>query len=401
MSGHHEEHGIDATKLPPELGRRLVTAGAALTGVGALGCLAAFVVDRQRFAFSYLTGFVWLVTIALGALFFVLIQHLTRAGWSVAARRHMEWITAVLPWCALLFLPVAAMAHGLYHHWMGESASRDALLKAKSGYLNPTFFFARAFVFFALWSLGARWFSRQSSAQDAGGDPAFTARMQVASAPSTAVFALTLTFAAFDWLMSLDPHWYSTIFGVYVFAGAVTSSLSALALITIALQRAGLLQRVSTVEHRHDIGKLLFGFTVFWAYIAFSQYFLIWYAGIPEETIFFKHRWIGGWRAVSLILCVGHFVVPFCVLMSRHAKRSALVLGSTSALLLAMHFVDLYWLVMPTLDVQGARFTWIDVVALALPLGVLSLVVAHKASRGPLFPVNDPRLAEATQLQNL
>jgi hypothetical protein len=224
--------------------------------------------------------------------------------------------------------------------------------------------------------------------------------MQRWSAPSILATGVTLTFAAFDWIMSLDAHWYSTIFGVYIFAGAFVSALALLALLTLLLESLGVYGPVSTVEHRHDLGKLLFGFTVFWAYIAFCQYFLIWYAGIPEETVFFLRRWTGSWKAVSLLLCFGHFAVPFVLLLSRHGKRSRWVLGLGALLLLKMHWVDLYWLIMPTLDHAGMHLTWIDVVGVLLPVAVLVAWLARRAAREPAYPVRDPRLPEAVRLEN-
>lgn len=400
MKSHGDAPAEDAKVLAPKVAQKLVSTGMALAIAGVVLSGAAAAVDTKRFAFSYLTGFTWVVTIALGALFFVIIQHLTRARWSAAARRHMEWMTGVLPVCAALFIPVAVFAHDIYHHWMGPEAAQDALLRAKSGYLNPTFFYVRAAVFLASWAGLALFFTKVSRKQDESADVGPTLKLRAFSAPATIVFALTISFAAFDWLMSIDPHWYSTIFGVYVFAGSATSSLAALALITIALQKAGLLRTVSNVERRHDIGKLLFGFVVFWAYIAFSQFLLIWYANIPEETLFFRHRWEGSWKVVSLLLLFGHFVVPFLVLLSRTAKRSPQILGAASVLMLVMHYVDLYWVVMPNLDHHGAHPSWIDLAGLLGPLGVGAWVLARQAAKSPLYPLNDPYLAEGARIDN-
>jgi len=404
MAHSSSEPRHDTTHLSPEQGKRLIGLAGAIVVVG-LG-LAAFgyFSDHERFAFSYLTGFAWVTTIGLGGLFFVILQHLTKAGWSVAARRHMEWVSMVLPVCALLFLPVIFFSHTLYHHWMGEQALSDALLQKKAAWLNPNFFYGRAGFYFLAWTFLVWYFAKNSLEQDRTGEARLTARMQIASAPATPVFALTLTFAGFDWLMSLDPHWYSTIYGVYVFAGSVTSSLSVLALVTIALQRSGLLQKVSTVEHQHDIGKLLFGFTIFWAYIAFSQFILIWYANIPEETIFYIDRWEGNWRMISLLLLVGHFILPFLYLLPRTVKRNPIALGAGAVLMLFMHYVDLYWLVMPTGDPHASlapATLLVDLGGLVLPIGVLLLVIALRAAKGPLFPIKDPRLAETYKAENL
>jgi hypothetical protein len=401
--GHHREPEPrpDGTLLPQDQVNSLKLVSTISLGIGAALAVLAFLVDSHRFAYSYLVGFLFTTTIGLGALFFVVLQHLTRAGWSVAARRHMEWLSGVLPVCALLFLPVAFLAHHPFHHWMGEEAANDALIKAKAAYLNVPFFFLRAVIYFAAWSGIAYWFAKLSHEQDDGKHPELTLRMQARSAPAMVVFALTLTFAGFDWIMSLDPHWYSTIFGVYIFSGSVTSSLAALSLITIALQREGMLQRVSTVEHRHDIGKLLFGFTVFWAYIAFSQYFLIWYANIPEETIFFVRRGQGLFRGVSTVLVLGHFVIPFIVLMSRHSKRSREVLGAVAVLMLLVHYVDMYWLVMPNFDQGHGGLSWIDLAGVVLPAAAGFFVLARKMINGPLYPTGDPRLAETVKAENL
>ncbi len=390
---------LDPPHLPAETAARLVRAGRVLAGAGVLAAGAAAAADTHRFAFSYLTGFSFVVTLALGALVFVMIQHLTRAGWSVAPRRQMEWLAGGLPVLALLFVPVALLSHDLYE-WLHPGAMADHVLHKKAAYLNAPFFFVRAAIYLGAWAFLSWFFTSRSRRQDETGDPQLTKSMQAFSGPAVPIFAVTITFAGFDWLMSLQPNWYSTIFGVYVFAGALASALAALALGTIALQRSGRVKSVSTVEHRHDIGKLLFGFTVFYAYISFSQYFLIWYANIPEETVFYSSRWVGSWKPLSLLLVLAHFVVPFLLLLSRRGKRSALVLGLAAGTLLVGHYVDMYWLVMPILDKQGMSPSWIDLAALLAPLGVLAWWVTERAAKDALYPMRDPRLHEAVQLEN-
>lgn len=390
---------LDPPRLSPDRARRLDRWGRILAGAGVVACIAAALADHRRFAFAYLVGFAFTVTLCLGALLFVILQHLTRAGWSVGPRRQMEWLASSLPVLAALFLPIAILAGRLYE-WLSPEAAHDHALQGKAAFLNAPFFFVRTAIYFGAWALLSRAFTRTSRRQDETGDPGITRRMQTWSAPSVLVFGVTLTFAAFDWLMSLQPHWYSTIFGVYIFAGAMTSSLAVLALLTIALQRSGLVKSVSTVEHRHDIGKLLFGFTVFYAYIAFSQYFLIWYANIPEETVFYARRWVGGWKALSLVLVFAQFVIPFVLLLSRAGKRSSLVLGIAAAILLVGHYVDVYWLVMPILDEATVHATWIDLAGLLGPAGVLAAWLARRAASDPLYPLRDPRLREAVRLEN-
>lgn len=401
MSGHHKRAPKGSGVLPADMrdSFKKISLGVAVVGVGL--CAAGAAVDVHRFAFSYLVGFYFVATIALGGLFFVILQHLVRAGWSVAARRHMEWISSALVPTILLFIPVAAMAGMIWHHWMGPEAADDALLVHKAPYLNKPFFYIRAVFYLGVWAGFATWFYRNSRLQDQTGDLKLSLKMRAFSAPAMLIYALTLTFAAFDWMMSLDPHWYSTIFGVYIFGGAVCSSLSVLALVTMKIRASGAIGDVSTIEHQHDIGKLLFGFVVFWAYIGFSQFMLIYYGNIPEETIWYTHRWEGSWKAVSLTLLFGHFIVPFLMLISRHAKRNNTIMAAGSILLLIMHYLDIYWLVMPTLDHHGAHFSWIDLGGLLGPLGVAMAFVAYRVLSDPAYPLKDPHLSETLKCENL
>lgn len=399
MKGPHAE----TTHMSPEAGRKLSAIAGGIAAVGIAGSVVGAIVDAHHFAFSYLVGFMYALTLALGALFFVMLQHLTKAGWSVAARRHLEFVAGAMPVMILLFIPVAVFASTLYWEWWpGAAVLKDALIAKKEAWLNHGFFFARAAFYLIAWSLLGWWFSKTSLEQDRSGDPKLTTRMQNMSAPMMIVFALTISFAAFDWVMSLQPHWYSTIFGVYVFSGAFLAALSLLALITLGFQRQGYFKRISTVEHRHDIGKLMFAFTVFWAYIAFSQFFLIWYANLPEETVFYERRWQNGWRPWSLLLVFAHFVVPFLFLLSRHVKRNMAGLTIGALILLFAHYVDLYFLIQPMRDHHGHfHFSWIDIAGFLAPVGVLLFVAARRAAKGPLYPLKDPRLAETVTLENL
>ena len=385
----------DAKHLPADKAKRLMTIGAVLAVVGLALAGAGAASDLKRFGFAWLTGFYFVLTIGLGGLMFVLIQHVTRAGWSVAARRQMEWLAGILPICLVLFIPVLALAAQIYHPWWDPTeAAKDEMVHGKHAWLNHSFFYIRVVVYFAIWAGLSTWFRARSRAQDESGDANETFKMQKWSAPSILLGALSLTFAGFDWLMSLDPRWYSTIFGVYIFAGSMVSSLGVLALLTLWFQTSGLYKKVSTVEHRYDIGKFLFGFTVFWAYIAFSQFFLIWYANIPEETIFYFHRWHGGWGWVSASIPIMHFVVPFIVLLSRTAKRTPILLATGAVILLVMHYVDMFWLVMPNFNHEEVPFNHTELGALLAPVGVLVAWIGYRASKDPLYPLRDPRLAE-------
>lgn len=390
-----------AKDLSPAGKRSIMTIGVIVAVIGvALAAAGLAVGGKAKFAPAYLVGFMWATTIGLGGLAFPLIWRVTKAGWPVAARRHMEWLSKFLYVAPLLFIPILLWSHDLYHHWMGPEAKDDPILVKKLGWLNETGFIVRAFIYLLSWALLAYMFRRFSFKQDQTGEKRLTIRAQYLSAPMILILAMTLTFAGFDWVMSLDPHWYSTIYGIYIFAGAAVTSLASVGLISVGLRSRGLMGKILTVEHQHDVGKLFFGFIVFWAYIAFSQYILIWYANIPEETVWYLHRWEHGWKPWSLLLLFGHFVGPFLFMLSRHAKRNNVPMVIGCATMLVMHFVDLYWLVMPTFN-EHFSFSWIDIAGLAGPAGILFFIVAQQIAKGPLYPVRDPRVAESMRMENI
>jgi hypothetical protein len=424
-------------------------------GVGALGmagAAAGFATDKTgRFAFSYLFGFECALTVALGMMFFVLTQHLTSAGWSVTVRRTAEFFSAGIAVMIILFIPVFLSRTTLFpwlspHHEGGEHAAvthttaatlqhpaaeehsppagaankavvehepaaqagadphevaEEKVMAGKKPYLNEGFFAGRAIFYLLAWAFLGWRLLKYSTDQDTTKDKTLTVAVQRFAPPATVVFALTLTFAGFDWIMSLDPSWFSTIFGVYIFAGCTVSALAALILVTMGLRHSGLLHKEINVEHFHDIGKLMFGFLVFWAYIGFAQFMLIWYAALPEETPFFHHRWDEGpWRYVSLALIVLHFVVPFFLVMSRNAKRKLALLAVGAAWILVMHFVDIYWLVMPNFGQADFAFHWMDVACLLGVGGIYLAAVFWHFTKHPLIPTGDPRLPRAIYFEN-
>lgn len=384
--------------------RRLPTIGWVLAVVGLGGSLAlglASEAARRQLWHSWLVGALFVLSIALGGLFFVLIHHSTQAGWSVVLRRISEDIMGTLPFLALLFLPLLLFGMGDLFRWSHAEAMHDPLLLHKRPYLNVKFFVIRNVLYFAVWSAMAFWFGRQSRLQDATGDHELTRRMRRWSAPGLILFALTVTFFAFDWLMSLEPEWYSTIFGVYFFAGSAMAFFAFLALVVIAARRAGLLAEVLTIEHQHDVGKLLLTFVAFWAYMAFSQFLLIWYANLPEETSFFAQRYAGSWLTAGAVLVFGHFLVPFFLLLSRAAKRNAKALAALSVWLLAMHLLDLYWLVMPKLHPVGIIPSLLDATALIGCCGVFLAAFGGALKRQALVPLRDPRLPESLTFENV
>ncbi len=377
---------------------------------------------------SYLTSFIFVLTLSLGALFFVLIQHLTRAGWSVVIRRLAEAVAANLTWLWILFVPVVyIMMTGngaILYDWADPTHLRhDPVLKAKSPFLNPEFWSIRAVVYFLIWGLAGYYFYRNSVKQDETGDVQFTHRLQRWAPIAVILYALTQTFASIDWIMSLEAHWFSTMFGVYFFAGSCCGFFALLCVMMYFTQRFGKLTNEISFEHYQDAGKLLFAFgVVFWAYIAFSQYMLIWYANIPEETGWYIARQLGAWKTVSIVLLAGHFVLPFLLLITKHTKRAKLILTLIALWMLLMHFVDVYWLVMPhvpadalanaqtyqeleqlTADSGSLGFAphLLDLTCLVGMLGVFIAITALRLRKCALMPMQDPRLSESLSFENI
>ena len=392
-------HSLTRVGVSPRL---LMIAGAASLAV-ALGMLALGSA-ASRFAHAYLLGISFCLSISLGAMFFVILQHLTHARWSVTARRLAELLASPIPMLGILFVPVLlsmfAGSGALYHWNDAEAVAADALLQHKTPFLNAPFFAVRCVIYFAAWMVMSRFFLRNSVALDDGNAEAIS-RMRRYSGPAMLVYALTVNFAAFDLLMSLDPHWFSTIYGVYFFGDCAVAFFATLPLLVMFVQSRGVLKEAVTVEHFHDFAKLLFGFVFFWSYIAFSQYMLIWYANIPEETGWFSVRQNHGWGYVSLVLLIGHFALPFAGLMSRSVRRNRRLLAGWCVFLLAVHAVDLYWLIMPSVSPGAATPAGVDLLCL---LGV-SLIWLGALLRGllkhQLLSTGDPNLETSLAFHNV
>ncbi len=386
----------------PMIGGVMAAIGLGATLAGAMGA------GRARAMFSYLWAYEAALSIALGALGWIMIDHVSRTGWSVVIRRITETIAVTLPLFAVLWIPIGTLGYHSLYPWTHEM---DEILLRKRWFLNDGFFYGRAVAYLAIWSGLAWFFYSRSTKQDSITDPAqrdvITRSMWKMSAPGLILWAFTLSFQAIDWLMSLQPHWYSTIFGVYYFAGAILSFFAFMVLVTLGLQRAGVLKDAITAEHFHDMGKLVFGYTVFWAYIAFSQFMLIWYANIPEEVIFYRVRLSGGWEWISYLLPLLHFAVPFLFLLSRQIKRSRKYLAVAAVWVLVMHLVDLYWLILPNFGAHGegsheAHFAlgWTDATALVGVVGAFLAVFGFFLKRHKVIAINDPRLEESLVHEN-
>lgn len=429
--------------------------------LSAVGCL--FTGDiKQRFWASYLVAFSFVLTISLGNLFFVMLQHLTRAGWSVTIRRPAEILAMNLFLVAVLFLPIAwtvvqrdpvlyawtttgqAVHHSesaaqidvqrvvpqpsvtrepprgetvhatevrtvamklpvasQEHSAVDEHSTEGEHHEVHKPYLAPTRFLVSAIVYFVIWCGLAWFFFRTSTEQDRTADYRLTLRMEWWSGIAMVVFGFTLTYAAFDFLMSLAPHWYSTIFGVYVFSGCAMSGIATLLLVVLGLR--AWLPDASFIsdETQRDLGRLLFAFVFFWAYIAFSQYMLLWYANVPETASWLVRRGMStateyrnSWGWIVLLLLFGHFLIPFLGIMSRHVKSNSRWMVGWCLWLLLMQYIDLYWIVMPTWY-PGLTFGLIDIGMLVVVSGIVILFATQIASRPKVVPVGDPRLAES------
>ena len=398
----HGPRIIDAEQMTAPtsgLWKHLHILGFAMAIVGALMSFALKGDDPKQLAFSWLVAFLYFMSLGLGALFFVLIQFATKSGWGVVVRRVAEHASTGLIALGLAFIPIYLWLETIYSHW-ADTAHLDDIVRGKTPYLNSNRFLIFAIAYFVIWAFLASKFRNGSVRQDATGNTDITRSLIKWAGPGIMLFALTTTFASFDWAMSLTPHWYSTIFGVYFFAGSLVAVFAFVSLVVLRLQANGRLQGVVTAEHRQDLGKLLFAFIVFWAYIGFSQYFLIWYGNIPEETEWYLERGHGSWGTITMILALCHFIVPFFLLMSRHVKRNRLGLGFFSAYMLVMHFVDLHWIVMPTLHHDGFSPSILDLTTM-LTIGGLFLAAFGLSAKGSkLVPVRDPRLLESITFEN-
>lgn len=361
--------------------------------------------NPDDFFFAYLAGWSFLLTTALGGLLFLIFHHLTRASWNITINRINETLIWAFPLLFLLGLPLLFGMHDLYHWTHAElydpsSSHYDEILAGKRAYLNTPFWCIRMVIYFTIWTIVSYRLYTFSVRQDVDPDPEILDKLRSTSAWGLPLTAVALAFASYDILMSLDPHWFSTIFGVYFFAGGILSAVAVITLIALLLQRVGgQLEGVITREHYQDLGKYMFGFVVFWAYIAFSQYMLYWYGGIPEETVWYQHRLQHGWGWHSGFLLLFHFIVPFLVLLPRGTKRTYPIMAFMSIWVLGMHWFDMHWIVLPVLR-DTAGFHWLDFTCWLGLTGIFGGILMYRLSRHPLVPQKHPYLGESLHFKN-
>lgn len=354
--------------------------------------LGAFFSPEQQFFRSYLIGYLFFIGVALGSLAIVMLQYLSGGAWGIVIRRLLESATRTLPLLALLFVPLILGMPHLYVWTHPEVVRQSEVLQHKQPYLNIPFFLIRAVFYFAVWLVLAYFLNKWSREQDQKANPVIARRLQVISGPGLVLYGLTVTFASIDWVMSIEPQWFSTIYGLLFIGGQGLSAMSFIIAMAILLAKREPMSGVFVPSHFQDLGKLLLMFTMLWAYFSFSQLLIIWAGNLPEEIPWYLRRWQGGWQWVGVLLIVFHFALPFVLLLSRDLKRNLNMLAAVAGLLILMRFIDLFWLTVPEFYAGRFHIHWMD---FAAPVGVGGIWVAFFAWQlrtRPLLPLNDPEL---------
>jgi len=362
-------------------------AGVVLTGFGIF-------VSPNQFYRSWLWSYVFVLGLSVGSMAWLMLQYLTGGAWGVVIRRPSEAAARTLPVLAVLYLPIFVGIPNLYVWDHANLVARDPVLQHKHAYLNAPFFLIRAALYFGGWIFCSRYLNRWSEVEDREG-PAAHGRLAMLSGPGLVFWGFSVTFMSTDWVMSLEPHWFSTIFGLLFMAGQGLGSMAFLITLLVLLANYSPMREVLTPRHLHDLGKLLLALVMIWAYFAFSQFLIIWAGNLPSEIPWYLERLHGGWQYVGLALVFGHFALPFALLLSRDLKRNFKLLAGIAVFILLMRLVDWYWLVAPDFRKGTFGVSWMDFTA---PAGIISIWLAfflRELSRRPLLPLNDPHLGEA------
>jgi hypothetical protein len=352
--------------------------------------VAGALFDKRQFLQAYLIGWTFWTGIAVGSIALLMLQHLTGGGWGFVIRRVLEAATRTLPLMAIMFVPIVLGAHYLYRWTDPEELDKHPVVKFKTPYLNVPFFTIRAVVYFAVWIALAFLLNKWSLAQDRTADNRYTRNMRVLSGPGMVALIFTVTFASVDWYMSLEPEWFSTIYG---FIFVASWSLSALAFVIAVMARLSQEQpmtRIVAPLHFHDLGKLLLAFVMLWAYFAFSQYLIIWSTNLPEEIGWYIVRTRAVWGAVIIAIGILHFAAPFLFLLSRSLKRNPRKLVVIATLILLMRAVDLLWMLVPAFGTEH-KWIWMDLLALVGFGGLWLALFASQLNKRSLIPINDPQ----------
>jgi hypothetical protein len=395
MSNH--ETKIEYTKK--DLPKGFLKFGLPLLLIGIASAVLAYYTDPMRASFNNIISLLLIVSVGMGGIFLVALEHIAGAVWSVPFRRiaeHQGFIFLATP---LLAIPILLNMHDIFEWTHTHVVMNDPILYQKSPYLNEGFFYARSIGIFIVMSLFLFTYVRNSNKQDTTQSQKTTKFNALISAPFMALFAISITMIAIDYAMSLEPHWFSTIFGVYYFAGTFATAMAVLTLITLKLKSNGNLLKQINGNHYYSMGGLMFAFTAFWMYMAFSQYMLIWYANVPEETFWFLPRMEHGWEYLSIALIFIKFIIPFGLLLNRNSKMNPSRLKLAAFWIIGAHIYDMYWLVMPTYNrmsgTEGPVFGWIELGFVALSAGIILVFYYLAANKKNHIPIGDPKLNRA------
>jgi len=374
---------------PPNMAtfqRRALIAGIVLL----VALLASALLDRWHMFQAYLIGWTFWTGISVGSIALLMLQHLTGGGWGLVIRRSLEAATRVLPFMAILFIPIILGSHHLYPWTNPEEVAEHPAVQFKASYLKLSFFTVRAVIYFGVWLTLVYLLNKWSLEQDRTADNRYTKNMRVLSGPGMVAVIFTITFASIDWYMSLEPEWFSTIYGFIYVAAWSLSALAFVIFVMARLSREEPMRRIVAPLHFHDLGKLLLALVMLWAYFAYSQFLIIWSGNLPEEITWYTARIYGAWGAVVVTVAILHFAAPFLFLLSRELKRSPGKLAMVAGLILAMRMIDLIWMLAPAFR-EHYRWIWLDVIALVGFGGLWLAMFTWQLSKRPLIPINDPQ----------
>jgi hypothetical protein len=385
------EHLNDIVIPKKDLPSGLVKFGWAFTLIGIVLVGLSYITDTQRALQNNLIGFTFLASVSVGAVFYIALEYIAGAVWSTPFRRVTEFLAATLPLLFIFAIPLFMNMHSLFEWTHTDVVTSDHVLSGKASYLNTNFFTVRFIVLMAIWLLFYLVFRKHSVAQDANKDQKHTKINIKFAGAFIPIFAITISLFAIDWLMSLTPHWFSTIFAVYYFIGSIVCALSVITFLSVYLAEKGYFFKGVMEDHYYSFGALLFALLSFWAYIAFSQFMLIWYANLPEENFWFIARWQNGWEYVSSALALFHFWIPYFLLVSRPSKMNTGNLKRMAVMLVGAHFLDLYWMVMPTFHAAPV-FNFYELAFPMLTIGLIIIVFSMQSKKYNMVPIGDPKL---------
>lgn len=386
---HPADYNLAADHPLRRFGQRALIVGVLAAAALAYGALDA----PTQFFRSYLVAFLYWIGFALGSLVLLLIHHVAGGNWGLRLRRSLEAATRTLPLLALLFVPIAFGIHDLFEWSHQDVVAHDQVLQHKSVYLNETFFLVRAAIYFAIWLSLAFFLNRWSAEQDVRGKtPALARKFTLLSRGGILLYALTITFASVDWAMSLEPHWFSTIYGVLFAGGQLLCAMAFTIAVAARVADRGALAKAFSPAIFHDLGKLMLAFTMLWAYFAFSQFLIIWAGNLPEEIPWYLNRLEGGWQYFGIAIILFHFALPFATLLSRDLKRRGTLLAKVAAFVLLMRFVDMYWVITPAFSPKDFAPHWLDAAAFLAVGGLWLAFFVRQLQKRPLLPLQDPEL---------